>query len=763
MKSLITRLTRVPVLTLIVVVAITVLFGMAAVNGFRIETDLNEYMPNDHPAFVFARQAEEQFNIADGVLVALYNPDGIYQLGTLAKIDALGRALGGIEGIEAGDVMSLATADNISADEWGLEVRPFMDDIPSTDEDRASLEEAVRSNPMIHGRIVSTDGTATLIIARPAEGGFSDSVYEDIRDLVVEYEGPEEIYVAGRPIVEGALAELGPADMVRMGPLVLIAIALVLLLVLRSVRNMILSMLIVGMSVIWTFGLMAALGIPVYAVSTMIPVMLVAIGVAYSIHVFNSATVYLEEHPTATSRHLADHAIATITRPVVMAAITTVVGFLSLLSSAVLPVRYFGLFTAFGVFAAMVLSLALIPSSFMLFGVKPPWKLGRKKQASPTRFAERIVDILVRRWKPVVAVAAALVVIGLVAIPRVWIDSSFLSNFTRESDIVRTDRFVNEHFAGTSTLNVILEAQEADVFKRPEVLAAMAQLQDELEADPMVGDTFALTDFIERMNQVMHEEETEYLLLYEMSADPESMEQVVDYEYQRANLTVQVKDDSSQTLTAVIAASDAYHDVFADFGISLHYAGSGYRALVFSELILEGQIKSLAISLAVVVVLLSIMFRSVVIGLMGATPILIMAVLNFGVMGVLGIPLSISTALISSIAVGIGIDYAIHVIERYQEYMADRGDRREAAILTMHHSGRAIMYNAVVVASGFAVLLFSVFPPNRQVGGLVALNMAVSFMGTATVLFLLLYHRNRPGKTDQALSLSTAEEEETHE
>ncbi|TVR62902.1 MAG: hypothetical protein EA426_01315, partial [Spirochaetaceae bacterium] len=380
-----------------------------------------------------------------------------------------------------------------------------------------------------------------------------------------------------------------------------------------------------------------------------------------------------------------------------------------------------------------------------------------------------------RRWRSVVVVAVALVAVGAFSIPRVWIDTSFLSNFSPDSNIVRTDRFVNEKFAGTSTLNIILESDDADTFKRPAVLSTIARLQNELETDLAVGDSFALTDFIKRMHQVMHEGVAEYyavpdsqeliaqyLLLYEMSADPGSLEQVIDYEYRSANLTVQVKDDSSQTLSRIIAVSETYRDEFAAVGVSVQYAGSGYRALVFSELILDGQIRSLALSLVIVVLLLALMFRSIVIGVIGATPILITAVLNFGVMGVLGIPLSISTALISSIAVGIGIDYAIHMIERYKEYMAERGNKREAAVLTMHHSGRAILYNALVVASGFAVLLFSVFPPNRQVGGLVALNMAVSLVGTVTVLFLLLYRGSRFGNHTQASNLDENEEEETY-
>ena len=785
MKVIFARMSRAPVLTLLVIAAITAVFGVAAIRGFRVETDLNEYMPGDHPAFVYAREAEEWFNITDGVLVGISRADGIYHPETLEKISQIGHALGELAGVDAADVMSLATADNISADDWGLVVEPFISSAPRARRELDELAAAVRANPMIFGRLVSEDETSALVIARPSGDGFSDALYAEILEIARRFEGPEEIHVAGRPIVEGALAELGPADMARMGPIVLAAIAVVLLLVLRSVRNTILSLSVVAFSVIWTFGLMAMLGIPVYAVSTMIPVMLVAIGVAYSIHVFNSASVYLEEHPTVTARHLADHAIETITRPVVMAALTTVVGFLSLMSSAVLPVRYFGVFTGFGVLAAMLLSLSIIPASFLLFGVSRRWSPGLRRgrhregrrnavRAGEPRFAARIVAALDRHRRPVLLGAAAIVIVGALAIPRVWVDSSFISNFEDDSDIARTDRFVNERFAGTSTLNIVLEAAEPDAFKDPAVLDAVSRLQADVEAHAAVGKSFGLTDFVKRMHQVMHADDAaahaipesrelvaQYLLLFEMSADPDSLEQVVDYDYRRANVTVQLKDDGSQTLSHVMEISDRYEEELASLGVSLSYAGSGYRAFVFSQLILEGQIASLAVSLVVVVVLLALMFKSVAAGLIGAIPIAMTAIVNFGVMGLGGVPLSSSTALISSIAIGIGIDYAIHMIERYKEYLAERGNRNEAAVLTMHHSGRAIMMNAIVVAVGFAVLLFSVFPPNRQVGGLIALNMAVSFAGTISVLFILLHRSRLFGSLAKESNLGTTEEEET--
>ena len=108
-------------------------------------------------------------------------------------------------------------------------------------------------------------------------------------------------------------------------------------------------------------------------------------------------------------------------------------------------------------------------------------------------------------------------------------------------------------------------------------------------------------------------------------------------------------------------------------------------------------------------------------------------------MGFLDIPLNTTTALLSSIAIGIGIDYAVHFLEQYRHYAKTAGNRLVAAQKTMAHSGRAIIYNAIVVIAGFLVLLFSVFPPNRELGALVSLNMFTSFVGTLTIMLVLVY------------------------
>ncbi|MBT6615352.1 MAG: MMPL family transporter, partial [Deltaproteobacteria bacterium] len=594
-----------------------------------------------------------------------------------------------------------------------------------------------------------------VIIAEIDDDVFSQLFYSRILELAEKFQGPDKIHVAGRPIVEGTMAYLGPKDMKKMVPIVILVIILVLWLVLRSIKSTVFTLLVVMFSTIWTFGLMAAFGVPVYAVSTMIPVMLIAIGVADGIHLYSHLHLYMLQHPDSGKREAVLDMLTGMWKPVVMTSVTTGIGFISLVSSQVYPIKYFGLFTAFGVMAAMVFSLVLIPAGIMIFGLPgwktPPGKVASEKSRFSYLFAEKVVQHKYLTFVSTVMIIA----LSLTGISKVWINSSFLEKFEADSDIVLTDKFINENFGGTSSLNVIFEGKEKDSLKSPVVLEMIDRLQTEVEKLPVVGNSFALTDYLKRMNKVLHADSpdfdnippsseliAQYLLLYEMSGDPDNLWKVVDYQYKKANLTFQLKSDNSKAINSAIAIIENHIPEFQNQGIEIKYAGSGYKGLVFADLILEGQIISLLMSLVIVIVLLALMFKNIGLGFIGAIPIAITAVISFGVMGLLNIPLSTTTALVSSIAIGIGIDYAVHFIERYKIHAIETGDKETTIRATMHHSGRAIIFNAVVVIAGFLVLLFSVFPPNRSLGALVSLNMFTSFLGTVTIMFLVLVMSN---------------------
>jgi len=755
MEKLLRKLLNAPWAVIIITLVISAFLFMQMKENSRMETDLDKYMPQEHPAFVYSDQAESWFGINDGIIVAIENEKGVFNAETLDTLKQLTKRLQKMEEIEKADVTSLYTADNIVGSEEGMDVKRFYKRVPTLVDDLNALKQNVIKNEMIFGRLVSTDQTVTVVIAEIQDDVFTQEFYQEILMLVASYETDEiKLHVAGRPIVEGTMALLGPADMKKMVPIVLLVITLVLFIMLRSVKSTLLTMAVVFFSTLWAFGLMALSGIPIYAVSTMIPVMLIAIGVADGIHLYSHLQLFLRKNPEATKKEATIDMIQNMWKPVVMTSITTAVGFVSLLTSEVYPIKYFGIFTAFGVLMAMVFSLVIIPAGLMIFGL-PKIKKQKSDSNNRERNLANAFAAMVLKYKSVsIFTTIIIILLSVFGMQKIWINSSFLDKFENDSEIVLTDQFINGHFGGTTSLNLILDANgKKDTFKNPEVLKLVDQMQHQVQDDlPLVGNTFSLTDYINRMNKVMNSDQekfntipddrdmiAQYLLLYEMSGDPENLNKVVNYDYEKLNVTFQLKSDNSKALNGALDLINSFEDDFKKLGITMKYAGSGYKGLVFTDLILEGQIMSLILSLIIIIVLISLMFRNIKIGLIASVPIIITAAISFGVMGFLNIPLSTTTALLSSIAIGIGIDYAVHFIEQYRNNSREITDKLVIAQKTMAHSGRAISYNAIVVIAGFLVLLFSVFPPNRELGALVSLNMFTSFIGTVTIMLLLLH------------------------
>ncbi len=756
MKNLKKQLKWMSWLTLAIILAVTVWFSLAIKENARMETNLDKYMPRNHPAFIYSDQAEEWFNIKDGILIAIENKEGVFNTQTLSKIKEISLGLLAMDEFEEIDIQSLYTADNITGTDDGLDVTSFYDRIPETTDEFNTLRKSVLENDMVYRRLVSEDETVALIVAAMDDEFFTDEFYHRILDFAHSFESTTEtIYVAGRPIVEGTMGLLGPADMKRMVPVVLVVIALVLYLLLRRISATVSIMITVFISTIWAFGLMAALKIPIYAVSTMIPVMLIAIGVAYGVYFYQYLDQYFQNHKTSDLTTALKAVIKRLSVPLFMAAFTTIIGFLSLLTSQVYPIKYFGIFTSFGIFVTFALTLWFLPAWVILFGYRKritSQNISPKKNKTFLLNSESLTRVLLERKRTVFIITAAVVALSIYGITKVWINSSFLANFEKSSDIVLTDKFVNSKFGGTSTLNVILESEEYDAFKQPDALNVIDNMQTETVKLSRVGNSFSLADYLKRMNKVMNADSDEfytipettdmvaqYLLLYEMSGDPENLLRIINYDYNRTNITFQLKGDDSRTINEALSKIKKFEKPLNDLGISINYAGSGYKALVFTDLILDGQIKSILISLILVLLLLTFMFKDIKAGLIGSTPIAVTALISFGVMGILNIPLSTTTALLSSIAIGIGIDYAIHFLQNYRMNLKTEASPFDAIKTTMLSTGKAITFNAVVVISGFLVLLFSVFPPNRTLGALVSMNMFTSFLGTLSLMMILVY------------------------
>ena len=228
---------------------------------------------------------------------------------------------------------------------------------------------------------------------------------------------------------------------------------------------------------------------------------------------------------------------------------------------------------------------------------------------------------------------------------------------------------------------------------------------------------------------------SQYLLLYSGSMDDFADDAI---EPMQARMRVQLRTTSSRAVGPLIDEIDAYAAAAFPAGYTVTVAGVAVIESAVTNLIIDAQIRSIVVSLALVFIIVALTFRSFVAGLYGILPLGLTLLVNFGIMGFAGITLDVGTAMVSSIAIGIGIDYTVHFLSGYQRERLRHKTVSEAERATLRTTGRAITFNAVSVAAGFAVLIFSQFNPLMNMGILIALTMLISSIASMTILPVLL-------------------------
>jgi hydrophobe/amphiphile efflux-3 (HAE3) family protein len=759
------RVVEHPWLTIVLFLLVTAVLAVR-IPELYIEPDVRTMMSGDHPEFIYNEWLEDYFGIRDPAVLMVMDdgPDGVFTPETLALVQQLSEAMEEVEGIDGEDLVSLSAVDNIIGEEDVLEVDPFFEEPPTTRQEALAVRQAVFDNRMMLGSVVSRDGRATLIIGELEDGYDKVELYLRLQEIVQATPlGDARVLIAGRPVIEGEMGRLAAEDLAQMFPLVILAAAVLLFLSLRSLRGVVLPLLVVVSSVVWCLGLMAWTNATFFAINTIMPVLLVAIGVANGIHIIHHFLLGVAEHPERPVGEIVFETMQQMTPPVVMTSLTTAGGIGSLAVSSMRPIQNFGVFTAAGVLAGMVFSLTLLPAILCL--LPRPLRAAQRTARTQTEeggfvavLLETLTPLVIRR--PLLSIGGAVLVIavGVAGIPRVVVDASLLQNFPKANPVKLADDGITEYFGGSQPMQIALDGKVEDTWKVPENLRALDGLQGHMLAADHTAETHSIVDYIKRMNEVMNPEDpgahrvpdsqdlvAQYLLLYSMSGDPDDFEDVIDGPYRIANLRAQLVSDHSPLLRRAIEDVDAYAaEHLEPLGIETHVSGTARMISEFIDLIITGQLRSLALGLLIVMLLAALMSWSLVAGLFTVMPVTVATLLNFGLMGWFDVPLSVTTALLSSMGIGIGVDYAIHFVFRYRRGRLSGLSREETMHETLSTSGVAIFYNALVVLAGFLVLAASEFPPNRSLGVLVSLNMLVCFLGTVTLLAAAL-HRIQPG------------------
>lgn len=886
------KLYQYPWIILIAVLGVTVFLGLQLPN-LTLDNEVMNFVPENDPPLLDLEDFTDQYG--SSLVMALVVSDPYRTLlnrETLDTLVVLSEELEELEGLD--EVQSIANVDYIEGRDGGLQAGSIIEDSSGSPLPPDEIGRRLNSWEMYDLMLLSEDGHSTqmgLSLNMDLEAEESEALYHEI-DRIAQEILPEhfEYYIAGLPATTIQVSLNMRSDLALLIPFVVILVLLILYLSFRRLGGVILPILNVVVSTLWTLGLMALLEVPLTILGSIIPILMVAVGSAYGIHLVSH---YYDEkaHSDLDSKELIAHTVKVVGLPVAMAGLTTIAGFGALAVSSVIPMRIFGIFTAVGVAAALVVALTLIPALLLLHPVK-----AAKEQETHRRL--KLIDTLhywTTKRRGVMALFFLILLGGSIFfIPQVVVDNNIVEYFKANTEVRQSEDFIAENFAGTSSFNILVRGQEPGSMNNPEALQFMEDYKEWILSEyPEVRKILSYSDFVQRLNQVLHQEDPGRISLsaalgqdwsnsgyneeetglwgdeqtdslfendsffaedssfsdsfsnedsfftqdssfsqdsffsdspsddgffsdesswteadystpaqIENSADDQIMaalwtaylnqpenfmeelarmtnHQGMDYyeiptnperynlstnedlqnliaqylllfsgnlsqwsneslEPSEARMSVQLQVNSTSFVDQIIPELQDYADQFLPQGYEVVFVGTALVQSSLTQRIVRSAVFSIILSVFLVFLILSFTYKSPLAGLIGVVPLSLTVLVNFGVMGLTGIPMDISTAMVGSIAIGIGIDYTIHFLSSYQYHWRRDRSPEEVTHWAMNSSGKAILFNALSVAAGFAVLLFSRFNPLMYLGLLIVLTMGTSSLASLTLLPLLL-------------------------
>lgn len=737
MSQLARFVVRAPWMVILLFVAITIGVGLNLRNVV-IDPEVKSQLPPDIPSLLNARAIEERFGGSEMVLVVL-EADDVTEPEVLEQLRGIHDDLAALDAVQK--VLSVYSIPNIARVDGAFHVSVGLDELPTDDAEQAALRDALAANDMVYGNVIARDFTAASAIALLASDSTDSETIAAVQQVVAAHPGPARTSLGGMPSVRVNVSSDIRSDMTRFVPVGLFIVLGFLYVCFRQLRGVLLPFSVVVMSVIVAMGLIPVFGWKVQMVTVVLPVILLAVANDYGIHLM--AKLQEENTPgsTHTARDLAVLVVEDLGTPVLAAGITTIAGLLCLTTHIIVPAAQLGILAAIGVAFALVCSLTFIPAVLAVLPVPAPIVTGEAGEGSLLdRGLVRVADGVASAPKLVVGAVAAFTLFAAAGLGFLQVDTNPVNYYPSSSPVAVTSDKINRYFGGSTEVSLMVEGD----IKDPAVMGAIDAVGETLRAQPQVGYETSIADTIKAMHAAVLGEGhdtvpddrdviAQLFLLLSSGSDPEDFERMVDFDHEHALLTVRVNNLSTQEIAAVVDAAERARDEHLG-GLATTIGGFGY---VFAELVdavVEGQIVSLGLSLVLVMILVAAAFRSPVAGAFAVLPLAMAMPVLFGLMGYLGIELNIVTAMLSSIMIGVGVDYTIHFLWRYREERRAGRAPDDAVRTTLTTAGRGIVFNALSVVVGFAVLLLSNFLPVKFFGFLVVVSISACLVGALALL-----------------------------
>ena len=733
--------------TVLLAIIITVIIG-SGVRFILLDDNVMNMLPENIDSRRVWDEIVDEFKYSDFLFVAFgRNGENVLTKENLAIVWDLTEAFEMAPQVD--EVLSLSTMNRMDSEDGFLEVDDLMPQRDLSELEIESLTEYLKGNSNLSTQILGKNGDYINIIIRPKSSGDFPNLVSSVKKITAPYEDLHEFHFGGQPYIAGKVPGMIQTETQKLMLTGFLIMSIILLVNLRSVPSVGMILLVIVMSLLsmlgflgWIYHFTGSARFVFTFVNSSMPIVLLTIANSDGVHIMSRFFREARKHKNV--KEAITRTMNQLLLPIFLTSITTSAAFLTMLTSPITAMAGYGLSIGFGILWAWILSSIFLPA---LINVKT-WNFSTAA-LTKSSFLENIVAIfgrnILKRPKTVLFSGIIIVLISSIGIRYINVEVNLVNLFKPGNTIRESTLFLDKEMAGSMNLMMKIDGD----LKDPQTLSHMVQIQKYLEALPTVNTTISIADVIQEMHKTVMDNKPEYqsipdtrgqvnnlFTMYSMSGDPDDFESLVNYEYDTGLITTMMHTVSTKDVVRIADDIENFlHTETPDLNIEV----SGLMMFLkdFVALVVQSSITSIFVSIGVILCIAWIFFRSWKFGLLSVIPLTSAVILNFGLMGWFGVDLSHFTALLTSIIIGVGVDFAIHYIAEFRHYSNSGINEDEISRRVVDDVGYPILLD-VFSNMGFGALILSSLIPIVHMGGLMVFAMLSTSFGTLTILAAIM-------------------------
>ncbi|MFW8589304.1 efflux RND transporter permease subunit [Glaciecola sp. 2405UD65-10] len=727
------------------VIVVSIIFMLLAALGSKnlyFRGDYKVFFKDDNPQRLAYEQMQERFTKNESVSIVISVEDGTqFTQERLAMIKDLSDASWQIP--LSTRVDSLTNFQHTYSDEGDLIVEDLLMDIDDLDNNRIALIESVSLNePDLVDKLISSNGKVSMInvnILLPDgdQTAVIQEVSDYVRNMVAPYQQqyPDVQYrLSGIVFMTDAMFLAALHDVKTLFPAMFILISILIAVLMRSVWATVATLIIIFTSIIATLGLGGWFGMFMNIATANVPVIIMTLAIADSVHVISSLRYYMQQ---GDKKSLAiQKSLKLNTPPIIMTSLTTAIGFLTLNFAEVPVLSDLGNLVAIGVIIACLFSLILLPA--LLLALPISFKKEALKEASPW---EKMAKLTINYSRPIVLTGLVLIIGSAFLASKNELNDIAIEYFNKSNTFRQSADFQQDNLSGLTNIDFALYTNKDNEINSPEYLRLIEEFTAWLLLQEEVDHVLSYSNTIKRLSKNVNDDDiafevipenrelaAQYLLLYEMSL-PFGLDtnNQIDLRKSAVRVMVTIQNLGSSELTAFEDKAKAWMNNKAP-QYTLEAASIPLIFAHIGKANMEGMIKGGVVALLLISGLLLFALRSVKLGLISIIPNLLPALMGFAVWALISAEISMALSVVMTMTLGIIVDDTVHFLSKYKKSIDSGSTPNEAIMFAFNNVGNALLITTIVLASGFTVLAFSGFALNSDMGTLTAIIIVLALI-----------------------------------